>query len=415
MAASAKLMDFADDSEDRARAHRMPAFLRISQGDAAMLEAMITGDRSYLQRGVRVGFERTGSFHLLVVSGLHLAIFSGIVFWLARKVRLSRMWASVITVACSFGYALFTGFGQPVERAFWMVMLYLAGRLMWRERAGLNVIGVVALVMLAADPGALFNSGFQMTLLSVLAIAGIAAPVAEKTLAPYLRAMRNLRVLRVDPALPPKVAQFRVSVRMMAEHLQPVAGGLVAWRAFPFAIRFGLRVAELLVVSVSIELLMVLPMAAYFHRITLPALPVNLLIVPFVGVLLPAALVTFAAVLVAPSVALVPGAVTAAILHVVIWVVSFFWGRAVWGCADSCARSDGGCGVDCHGGRGDVCAADAAVRVGCGGGGACARCGAGSGSAGSGAARGRVGSDGDRCGAGGFAAGGESRGQDAAH
>ncbi len=322
MAASAKLMDFAG----QARESRMPEFLRIGEGDAAMLAAMITGDRSYLQRGVRVGFERTGSFHLLVVSGLHLAIFSTMVFWLARKVRLSRVWASGMTIACSFAYAVFTGFGQPVERAFWMVTLYLAGRLLWRERVGLNVIAVVALVMLAADPGALFDSGFQMTLLSVLAIAGIAGPVADKTFGPYLRAMRNLRVLRVDPALPPKAAQFRVSVRMMAAHLRPISGAFVAWKAFPFAIRFGLRLAELLAVSVAIELLMMLPMAAYFHRVTLPALPVNLLILPFVGILLPAALLTFAAVLAAPSVAFVPGAVTAAILHAVVRVVSFFGG-----------------------------------------------------------------------------------------
>jgi len=321
-AASARLVALADQPTEG----RMSPFLRIGHEDAAMLAAMITGDRTYLQRGVRVGFERTGSFHLLVVSGLHLAIFSGLVFWLARKMKLSRVWATLITIACSFGYALFTGFGQPVERSFWMVTLYLAGRLLWRERVGLNVIGVVALAMLAAEPGALFDSGFQMTLLSVLAIAGIAAPVAEKTFGPYLRAMRNLRVIRVDPALPAKVAQFRVSVRMIAQHLRPIVGGFAAWKAFPFSIRSGLRMAELLVVALTIELMMMLPMAAYFHRVTLTALPVNLLIVPFVGVLLPAALLTFAAVLVAPSVACVPGAVTAAVLHSVVWVVSHFGG-----------------------------------------------------------------------------------------
>jgi len=259
-----------------------------------------------------------------VVSGLHLAIFSGLVFWLTRQVRLSRVWATFITIACSFGYAVFTGFGQPVERAFWMVTLYLAGRLLWRERVGLNVIGVVALVMLAADPGALFDSGLQMTLLSVLAIAGIAFPVAERTFGPYLRAMRNLWILRVDPSLRPKVAQFRVSIRMTAEHLRPLMGGFIAWKVFPSVIRFGLRVAELVVVSLAIESMMMLPMAAYFHRVTLPALPVNLLIVPLIGVLLPAALLTFVAVLVAPSIAFIPGAVTAAILHAVVWVVSFF-------------------------------------------------------------------------------------------
>jgi len=245
LSASSRLIDFADP----ASAGRMPDFLRMSPGDAAMLTAMLTGDRSYLQRSVRVGFERTGSFHLLVVSGLHLAIFSSLIFWLARRVRLPRLWASLTTIAGSFGYAVFTGFGHPVQRAFWMVTLYLLGRLVWRERVPLNTIGVVALVMLAAEPASLFDSGFQMTLLSVLALAGVAAPAAERTFAPYLRAMRNLRVLRVDPALPPRVAQFRVSVRMIAQHMRPLTGGFIAWKAFPFAIRLGLRAAELLVVS----------------------------------------------------------------------------------------------------------------------------------------------------------------------
>src|SRR5271170_1402693 len=161
LAASSRIIDFAD----RGANSRVPDFLRIDHEDAAMLTAMLTGDRSYLQHRVRVGFERTGSFHLLVVSGLHLAIFSGIIFWLAQRLRLSRVWASFVTIGCSLGYGVFTGFGQPVGRAFWMVTLYLIGRLLWRERVAPNVIGVVALVMLAADPGSLFDSGLQMTLL----------------------------------------------------------------------------------------------------------------------------------------------------------------------------------------------------------------------------------------------------------
>jgi len=322
LAASSRLIGLANSAAQ----FRVPAYLRIDNQDAAMLTAMLTGDRSYLQHRVRVGFERTGSFHLLVVSGLHLAIFSSIIFWIAQRLRLSRVWASLVTIACSFGYALFTGFGQPVERAFWMVTLYLIGRLLWRERVALNVIGVVALVMLAADPGSLFDSGLQMTLLSVFAIAGIAAPVAERSFGPYLRAMRNLPVLRIDPALPPRLAQFRVSIRMLAYHLRPLTGKFLAWRALPFAIRLGLRVAELLVVSLSIELFMMLPMAVYFHRVTLLALPVNLLIVPFLGVLLPCALLTFAVLLLWPSVAFLPGAATAAILHTVLRIVSIFSG-----------------------------------------------------------------------------------------
>lgn len=317
-AASTRLIDFAAEPNNA----RLPPFLRIDHEDATMLTAMVTGDRTWLEHRVRVGFERTGSFHLLVVSGLHLAIFSGIIFWFAKRLRLSRSWASFVTIAGSFGYALFTGFGHPVQRSFWMVSLYLIGRLLWRDRSALNAIGFAALVMLAASPQSLFDAGLQMTLLSVLAIAGVAAPFSNKTFAPFLRAMHQLRQIRIDPVFPPRMAQFRVSLRMMARHLRPITGGFVAWRAFPSGVRMLLRGAELLTVSVAIEIFMMLPMAAYFHRVTLLALPVNVLIVPFLGLLLPCALLTFATLLIAPSLAFVPGAATAAILHSVTKVIT---------------------------------------------------------------------------------------------
>ncbi|MGC2163903.1 MAG: ComEC/Rec2 family competence protein [Silvibacterium sp.] len=321
-AASSRLIDFAADPHNL----RLPSFLRIDQEDASMLTAMLTGDRTWLEHRVRVGFERTGSFHLLVVSGLHLAIFSGLIFWIAKRLRLLRLWASLLTIALSFAYAVFTGFGHPVQRSFWMVALYLVGRLLWRDRSALNAIGFAALVMLVASPRSLFDSGLQMTLLSVLAIAGIAAPFAEKTFAPPLRALRNLREVRIDAAFPPRVAQFRVNLRLIAQHLRPLTGSFLAWKAFPFTLQLLLRAAELLAVSVAIELFMMLPMVAYFHRITLFALPVNVLIVPFIGILLPCALLTFVTLLAAPALAFIPGAATAIILHSVTFVVSTFAG-----------------------------------------------------------------------------------------
>jgi competence protein ComEC len=319
-AASSRLIDFAADPRN---AH-LPLFLRIDHEDATMLTAMLTGDRTWLEHRVRVGFERTGSFHLLVVSGLHLAIFSGFIFWIAKRLRLSRLWASLVTIALSFGYALFTGFGHPVQRSFWMVALYLIGRLLWRDRSALNAIGFAALVILAADPSSLFDSGLQMTLLSVVAIAGVAAPFAEKTSALHLRALRNLHEIRVDPAFPPRLAQFRVVIRMIAQHLRPLAGRFFAWRAFPFTLRLSLRATELVAVSIAVELVMMLPMAVYFHRITLFALPVNVLIVPFLGILLPCALLTFATLLITPALAFIPGAATAAVLHAVTRIVAVF-------------------------------------------------------------------------------------------
>jgi len=303
---------------------RLPAALRLSPDDAAMLTAMLTGDRTLLGHRQRVGFERTGSFHLLVVSGMHLGIFSGLVFLFARRLRLPRVAASFATITLSLAYALFTGFGQPVQRAFWMVTLYLCGRMLWRERHPLNAIGFAALVMLAVNPAALLDAGFQMTLLSVFAVAGIAVPIAEKTFGPWLRATRDLWLLPVDPHLLPRVAQFRVMVRWLGGSLRWIIGPWLALRIFPRAVRLTLLLAELIATSLAIELFLALPMAVYFHRITVVALPVNVLIVPLLGLLLPLALVTLLFALAAPKLAAIVAAPAALLLHGAHALVQFF-------------------------------------------------------------------------------------------
>lgn len=321
-AASVRLVSYAEAPAPA----WVPTMLRLSPDDAAMLTSMLTGDRTLLGHRLRVGFERTGSFHLLVVSGMHLAIFSGIVFWCSRRLRLPRATASLCTIALSLAYALFTGYGQPVQRAFWMVALYLVGRMIWRERRPLNAIGFAALVMLVANPSALLDAGFQMTVLSVLAVAGIAVPAAEKTFGPYLRATRNLWLLPLDPALSPQVAEFRVSLRFLADAMRPLVGTRVADRWLPGCIRGGLLIVELLTTSLAIELLMALPMAIYFHRITAIALPVNILIVPLLGILLPLALATLLLVLTLPKLAALPAMTVALLLHGVSVLVHTFGG-----------------------------------------------------------------------------------------
>ena len=315
-----RLLDFANSGASR----RLPAWLRLNAEDAGMLGAMILGDRTYLDRQARLGFERTGSFHLLVVSGMHLALFAGFIFALAALLRLPGLAATMLTIACSFAYALLTGFGAPVQRSFWMVTLFLIARLLFRERNSLNAIGFAALCLLAKDPRSILDASFQMTLLSVLVIAGIVLPLTEHTFAPYLRAMRTLRQIVLDPTFPPRRAQFRVTLRLIADHLQPLLGRRAAHSWFPASLRAALRLCELLLVSASVELAMSLPMAVYFHRVTLLALPVNIFVVPLIAIALPAALLAFAAILISPTLAIVPAAIAAALLHAITAIVRLF-------------------------------------------------------------------------------------------
>lgn len=332
-AASSRIVDFTTDSSAASPAQHMPAWLTLSRDDAAMIAAMVTGDRSYLGRSLRAGFERTGSFHLLVVSGLHIGLFAALVFVIGKRMRIDRVPLTGITLLLSFAYALLTGFGQPVQRAFAMVALYLIGRLLYRDRSGLNSLGFAALCLLAFSPRALYDAGLQMTLLTVVAVAGIAVPLMERTSAPFLLATRGIRIAGMDAAFAPRLAQFRVTLRLIAEHLDSFLSRRLRRRRYAevllaFCMRGLLLFFDLCLVSAIIELAMALPMAVYFHRVTTWGLPVNVLIVPALGVLLPCALLTTLCLLAAPHLAWLPAAATAALLHAVTFVVHGFNQRA---------------------------------------------------------------------------------------
>ncbi len=85
----------------------------------------------------------------------------------------------------------------------------------------------------------------------------------------------------------------------------------------------------MLVVSCVVELAMMLPMAIYFHRITLLALPVNLLILPMLSVLMPAALLTLLLLIAWPAAAVFPAMIVAVMLHFGVWLVHLFGSMAL--------------------------------------------------------------------------------------
>jgi len=314
--ASGRVLGYIHSKANR----ELPKILRLSDDDGGMLNAMLFGDRAGLNKTQRVGFERTGSFHLFVVSGMHVGLLAGLVFWLASRLKLRDWFATLLTIVLTFGYALLTGFGAPVQRALFMTTVFLLARLLTRDRNVLNALGAAAMAVLVLSPSALFEASFQMTFLAIVAIGGIAIPLGERSFLPYARAAEHLWDRWHDAALPPRVAQFRLMLRLWSEAIANVLGHWA--RGLPSAIVRGtLWALELSLIGVVAEMVMVLPMAVYFHRATMFAVPTNMLSVPLVAILAPTAVVTFCASLVSPWIALLPGAITALLLHGVTGVI----------------------------------------------------------------------------------------------
>jgi competence protein ComEC len=103
-----------------------------SAGDAALMDAAVIGESAFLTPATRLDFQRSGTYHILVVSGMNVSILAFVVFWVMRRLRFSDALASVSTVALCTGYAFVTDVGPPVWRAVLMLTVYLGVRLLYR-------------------------------------------------------------------------------------------------------------------------------------------------------------------------------------------------------------------------------------------------------------------------------------------
>lgn len=285
---------------------------------AGLLDAMVIGEDAFLDRDERVNFQRSGTYHVLVVSGMNVAILSFVVFALLRRVRASNLLASVLTLILAVSFAYLTAAGASIWRATLMLALYLATRLLFRESSQLNALGTAALGLLVLDPAILFDPGFQLTFLSVLAIAGMGLPILERTTAPIRAGLRHLSAIGYDSALPARVVQFRLDLRLLSDRLQralppmipPAKRSHIAHGLITSSLNFALGLADVLFISALMQAALGLPMAWYFHRATVVGMPANALVVPLTEILMPAACAAVALGFVSPLAAKLPALLT---------------------------------------------------------------------------------------------------------
>ena len=256
---------------------------------ASLMDAMVLGEESFLRNATRTEYQRSGTYHVLVVSGMNLSILAFAIFWTLRQFRVDPAVAAITTVAVSFAYAFVVGVGPPVWRAALMLATYLGARLLYRERNMMNAIGAAALGVLIADPHALFGASFQLTFLAVFIIAGIGSPILEQTTLPYARGLRLLRAASYDLHVAPEVAQFRLDLRLIGGRLKRFIGNRLSLALPAILMRVAIGVGELIFISALMQAGLALLMAYHFHRATTMGMPANLAVIPLTQVLMPAA------------------------------------------------------------------------------------------------------------------------------
>jgi competence protein ComEC len=284
---------------------------------AALIDAMVIGEEAFIDRDTRIDFQRSGTYHILVVSGMNVTIFAFVAFWTLRRLRLSEIPATLLTILFCVAYAFLTEVGPPVWRATLMCAIYLSTRLVYRDRAMINALGAAALGLLVFDPRQLFTASFQMTFLCVLIVAAIGLPLIDRTSRFYRQALAHWDSDDYGPTLPPRVAQFRVDLRLIAARFARFLGWPWSLRLVRATTIICLAAFELLLVSAVMQMGLALPMAYYFHRATTIGLPANIAVVPLTQLLMPAAILAIALGYISPLLAKIPALLTTVALEAI--------------------------------------------------------------------------------------------------
>jgi competence protein ComEC len=161
---------------------------RWSAQSAAIVGAVVIGDRAGLDTGVERRLQEAGTYHVIAISGGNIAILVGLLlgaFRLAGSIgRLAMFSAIVLLIA----YARLVGGGASVDRATLMAVVYLAARAFDQRAKPLNALASVAGVLVAADPLSIADPAFLLTFGAtfaiVLAVPSVCASRLPATLRP---------------------------------------------------------------------------------------------------------------------------------------------------------------------------------------------------------------------------------------
>ncbi|MCX8110318.1 MAG: DNA internalization-related competence protein ComEC/Rec2 [Syntrophorhabdaceae bacterium] len=145
-----------------------------------IIKALTLGDRTSIDDETRLLFQKTGTSHILAISGLHIGIITGFFFFimrclLGRKRSLAlsgrdKRYAAIITVIFPILFMWLSGANISTVRATIMVLIFLWAIFFQKQRDIINTVFITALIILVIYPHSLFAPSFQLSFLSVIFI-----------------------------------------------------------------------------------------------------------------------------------------------------------------------------------------------------------------------------------------------------
>lgn len=166
--------------------------IRSHQGGAAgeMMVALVTGEQTGLPAPAMAALRDSGLAHLLSISGLHIGMVGGILFfwvraliaavpWLCLRVPAKKLAAAVAIAGAGF-YVLLAAAPVPTQRAFFMLAIVMLAVIVDRRAISMRLVAWAAVIILATQPDALLGASFQMSFAAMVALVALYEAVSGR-------------------------------------------------------------------------------------------------------------------------------------------------------------------------------------------------------------------------------------------
>ncbi|MCC8180601.1 MAG: ComEC/Rec2 family competence protein, partial [Planctomycetes bacterium] len=240
---------------DAIRAVAIGKTLQYGGEAGGLLAAMLYGYRREIAEPVRDSFRRVGIGHVLAISGLHVGLIVMLLWWLSGLWSWSGRWRAIACLILVLAYLCLSGGQVAASRASFMAVIHLAG-IAWGRRADmLNSLGAAAFVIALRNPTAPLDIGFQLSFTAVFFI----------------------HLSRPEPIPDPEMEQERRRKKLLSP-----------WQRFARHLRA--KVFSLIRLSIYTWIGLFPIIALIFNQINLIGLPINVLVIPWMGAVLAAGL-----------------------------------------------------------------------------------------------------------------------------
>ena len=135
-----------------------------------ILSALLIGYRSEIPQNIRDDFVKTGTVHVLAISGLHISIVTAFIYYFFILLGINRFVRAGASIFFMLIYTILTGFRFLVQRAALMGSIIIIGMLLDRKKNIINAFFLAFLFLILIVPESLFLAGFQLSFITVFSI-----------------------------------------------------------------------------------------------------------------------------------------------------------------------------------------------------------------------------------------------------